>query len=337
MAERRSVILEATKRADEIHEIHGFKDTLTESPGSVDVFGVYADRSIPYIFRPLDGLLGAYICHPARGVIISTTRPLLTVQRFTAAHELGHVLLEHDSPSFDDENVIARSPWESAGRRDYQELAANIFASQLLMPKWLIVAHAKRQGWSASDFRDPKIIYQLSLRLGTSYAATCHTLFQATALTSQQYNTVKGVSVKSIKKTFAGDVTPETWHSNFWLITDHDDEMSIETGVLDRIIFHVSEHSSGGYRWDVDALDGPLAQENDWREDPPGDEIGGTLSRRISVVAQARGRGTIRVSERRPWMQSETPLNSINLDCDITAPMQAGLPDIVRRQMLGIA
>ena len=72
------------------------------SAGSIDVFGAIIALETPLIFRPLQGLLGA--CIPGPGIIISTERPL-PIQRFTGAHELGHVVLGHDI-SLDGEEIL---------------------------------------------------------------------------------------------------------------------------------------------------------------------------------------------------------------------------------------
>ena len=47
-------------------------------------------------------LLDAFIDDPDKGVIVTSPRPL-PVQRFTAAHELGH------EASFDEEEILRRS------------------------------------------------------------------------------------------------------------------------------------------------------------------------------------------------------------------------------------
>lgn len=130
------------------------------------------DQNIPLVFRPLRGLLGAYLDEPAPGIIVTTQRPL-SVQRFTAAHEFGHAILEH-STSLDDSAILARTPFADRLTYDLQEAAADAFASQLLVPRWLIVKHMLRQNWSRDALQHPEVVYQLSLRMGVSYLATCH-------------------------------------------------------------------------------------------------------------------------------------------------------------------
>ena len=45
---------------------------------------------ITVLFRPLEGLLGAYVPTPNSAGMLVTTQRDHHVQRFTAAHELGH-------------------------------------------------------------------------------------------------------------------------------------------------------------------------------------------------------------------------------------------------------
>ncbi len=76
----------------------------------VDVFGCIARMGAMLMFQPLEPLLGAFIREDgAAGIILSTRRPL-GMQRFTAAHELGHLFLGHD-PHADDEGILRRAPW----------------------------------------------------------------------------------------------------------------------------------------------------------------------------------------------------------------------------------
>ena len=62
--------------------------------GNVDVFGAIHIVELPLILRPLDRQLGAYLSDPEPGVLVTTQRPM-SIQRFTAAHELRHFSLRH--------------------------------------------------------------------------------------------------------------------------------------------------------------------------------------------------------------------------------------------------
>ncbi len=83
----RDAILNAVLEADRLHREFDTKARAEAGKARIDVFGMLVSRDIPVMFRPLKGLLGAYIDDPNRGVIVTTQRPL-PAQRFTAAHEL---------------------------------------------------------------------------------------------------------------------------------------------------------------------------------------------------------------------------------------------------------
>ena len=83
---------------------HDTKARAKSGEGRIDVFGMLVVRDIPVMFRPLKNLLGAYVDHRGQGVMVTTQRQL-PVQRFTAAHELGHAALGHDA-SLDEEDIL---------------------------------------------------------------------------------------------------------------------------------------------------------------------------------------------------------------------------------------
>ena len=76
--------------------------------------------------------------------MVTTKRPL-PVQRFTAAHELGHAELGHEA-SLDDAGGAGAADFRLGHGSDPREDQANAFATELLTPQWLIVHHMKRQG-----------------------------------------------------------------------------------------------------------------------------------------------------------------------------------------------
>jgi Zn-dependent peptidase ImmA (M78 family) len=142
----RDDILSAVYEASRLHMEFESEAKARDREGRVDVFGMFVAKDIPVLFRPLRTLLGAYINEPDKGVIITSQRPL-RVQRFTAAHELGHAMLGHQA-SLDEERILTRALFQTARGYDRREIQANAFASQLLTPSWLIVQHLNRQGWT---------------------------------------------------------------------------------------------------------------------------------------------------------------------------------------------
>ena len=58
----------------------------------------------------------------------------MSIQRFTAAHELGHFTQGH-RPSLDDESILRRMPITSQPSDDFQEVEADAFASAFMLPR----------------------------------------------------------------------------------------------------------------------------------------------------------------------------------------------------------
>ena len=142
---QRDEILAAIYKAGRLHKKYDSESRAKAGEGRIDVFGMLVDRDIPVMFRPLRNLLGAYLDDPSQGVIVTTQRQL-PVQRFTAAHELGHAapgtrpawIRKRSSCGRDSTQGAVRSPG----------IQANAFATELLTPQWLIIEHMNRQGWS---------------------------------------------------------------------------------------------------------------------------------------------------------------------------------------------
>ena len=94
--------------AGRLHRKLDLRPQLEKEAGSVDVFDAIHALDVPLLLRPLKSLLGAYLREPSPGLLVTTERPM-SIQRFTAAHELGHYYLGHE-PSLDDESILRRMP-----------------------------------------------------------------------------------------------------------------------------------------------------------------------------------------------------------------------------------
>lgn len=338
MADIRAAILRAVQAADRLHKEFGTKTYTDGKEGRINVFGMMAGRDLPVMFRPLDKLLGAYLNEDSPGVIITTQRQL-PVQRFTAAHELGHAMLGH-TPSLDPEDILMRSPFSArmAGAFDLQEIQANAFASQLLLPSWLLAKHVRRQGWAPKNLVQPDTVYQLSLRLGASYAATCHALFFCKVINKSAYDGLVGVTPKEIKRRLLHPYQPDNYRGDVWLITERDDGLLLEGSRSDLVIIHVLEHSGSGYLWRIEDLaEVGLAVVSDGRADPRDRElVGGTVFRTVIAKSETRAVGRVNLCEIRPWMAAD-PLHSLNLEIDFTGPVPAGLLRAQREALLEAA
>ena len=336
---RRDDILNATYEATRLHKRFDTESQANRGVGRIDVFGMLVDHDIPVLFRPLRNLLGAYINDPGQGVIITTQRPL-PVQRFTAAHELGHAALGHEA-SLDGEDILTRAPFTTTEVYDQREIQANAFATELLTPAWLIVSHMNRQGWTRSDLTDPQVVYQLALRMGSSYAATCYALKALARLNEVESDRLLNVQPKEIKRSLLKSYNPENWRCDVWLVTERDNGMVLEGSRSDLVVIQMKEHASSGYLWQFGDLVGVgMEIRVDGRTTAADEHIGGIVFRTVVAAAKTRDQGAVghlNLKEVRPWQLAGEPLHSMELDVDLFGPIPIGLLPQQRMALLGVA
>lgn len=93
-------------------------------------------------------------------------------QRFTIAHELGHYRL-HGPQTFVDRQFVFRRGQKSAAGIDREEIQANMFAAELLMPRdWL----AQEFEDGGLDVGDDEALNDLARRYGVSQSAMLYRL-----------------------------------------------------------------------------------------------------------------------------------------------------------------
>lgn len=335
--------------AARLHQRLAWRDGIEAHGGNVDVFGAIHHIDLPLLLRPLKGLLGAYLSEPSPGVLVTTQRPM-SVQRFTAAHELGHFSMQHQ-PSLDDEGILRRMPLAglpdvpregspaaaAGGPVDAQEIEADAFAVEFMMPRWLILWHAARQGWTSVDFRKPACVYQLALRIGASYEATSWTLVRHGLITRATARQLLNAEPKEIKAALLTPYRPSDYRGDVWLLTERDAGTRIDGSRKDLFVLQLEEHSGGGYLWDFDRLKASgFAIVRDEVEASDVDGIGGPVMRKVTAVTAEPYRGRIAFDERRPWEPDE-PIASIEVDVDLTGPEEEGLSRVERRSLLQAA
>jgi Zn-dependent peptidase ImmA (M78 family) len=114
----------------------------------------------------LEGELSGFLYRDAGNAIIGVNTHHASVrQRFTVAHELGHLLLhDHDQLHVD---YKFRSESSSEGS-DPEEIEANLFAAELLMPASFL---AEDLEGASIDLADGDLVYELAKKYGVSTQA----------------------------------------------------------------------------------------------------------------------------------------------------------------------
>lgn len=338
MTDKRHAILRGKKEAARLHREFGMRERIEKDGGRIDVFGTIVKCGVPLIFKPLDGLLGVFIDAPMPGVMVTTKRGL-SVQRFTGAHELGHCRLGH-SPSLDDESILHRSTFDNEAANKQQELEADAFATEFMLPPWLFAAHFARQSWESRMMADPMVVYQLSLRVGASYEATCRSLMRkgVEVINRRGLDALLRAEPREIKKTILSGYEPPDFFRDVWLLTAKDENSVIEGGRSDLFVLKLTEHSGAGYVWTFDELnEAGFAVVRDEREIANGEAVGGHVTRSITTRSEGQQTGRMVLGERRPWMPDGDPLEAFCVHYDLTGPEDEGLSHAERRLLLEAA
>ena len=304
-----------TRRESILSAVSEAATLLGESPvgarTSFDIIGAVVKRNIPLMFRPLDKLWGACLTvdHNQRGIIV-TTKLGLSVQRFTIAHELGHVLLGHKS-SFDE--TVGFAGRNAPSSRPVEEVAADTFASEVLAPKDLVRASAQRHGWETKDLRQAENIYQLALRLGISYEAACWALKSWNVLTKTEATNLKRKPVKGLKLALAPKSLITNPWADVWDLTPADSGTFLEAGPDDLFVLHVQDHASAGYVWRLVDANGE-AEIIDERHSDLNHSYGDPSERVLYVRFKASGMHRLVFEHIRPW--SRETLAKVEIEVD---------------------
>jgi hypothetical protein len=278
-----------------------------------------------------------HISHdPSPGVLITTKRPS-SVQRFTAAHELGHHHLGH-KPSLDDETILRRAPFTSQAGDDPQEIEADAFAAAFLLPRWLVDWHCERQAWTDEALHKPEAVYQLALRVGTSFSATCWTLQRYGILDRSAAREMVAIEPKTIKQALLGDVRPENYYGDVWLLSEKDADIQIDGGPSDLFVVKLPEHSGAGYLWRFDELnvDSFLLMKDAREGDERDSSIGDHVTRKFITQSRCRQSGEIRLTEKRAW-KAGAPISTFVMRYDLEGSEAEGWSRAERRYRLEAA
>jgi Zn-dependent peptidase ImmA (M78 family) len=141
-----------------------------------DLLGaIDARRRLPVVVMPMRATTaGAYVAAPGRAVVLVNSDQWPTRARFTLAHELGHHHLRHDSVR-DDVGALTRVS------KDPQEVEANAYAAELLVPEAGVRAWWERHGGHRPTLED---VVRLAVHFGVSAEVARYRMWEARCLYS---------------------------------------------------------------------------------------------------------------------------------------------------------
>ncbi|MGA6219422.1 ImmA/IrrE family metallo-endopeptidase [Streptomyces umbrinus] len=253
LGQSRRALQAAASLLDELH---------VDQEKPVDVFQVIEQLGLWLVFQPLDALLGAVLPKGSGGILITTERQP-TIQRYTAAHEIGHWELDHNQLAFDTDHDV-HSP--SANER---ERLAQWFASYFLMPPPLVHAVASRHGIRRRVDVSPAQAYLAARDMRVSYEAALRQMNNLQVITERQRNTLLQTQPLRAKQDLAYGHRPETGTADVWTLDLHTPHQQVDVLIDDEIVITLPENRSTGYRWLDDNLNDQRAARRARPAPPP--------------------------------------------------------------------
>ena len=198
----------------------------------------------------------------------------------------------------------------------------------------LFVLQAERHGWSRKDLLDPSVVYQLALRAGVSYQATCFALSRHSLITQSALDGLLDVDLKKVKKQLLSDYDLGEWYPDVWLLTESDQGTVIEGDCRDAFILRLRESSGAGYLWNIDELKAAgFLLFRDERLNLGGDDcLGGPVQRELGARPGDSRLGHIDLKQTRPWQKNAIPIGRLSFTFDLRGK-ESGRPRAERRSL----
>lgn len=173
----------ADREARELLAEHGITDPPVPVADIADALGVqivfedFGETDISaMLMRDETG------AHPVIGV---NKRQSTNRRNFSIAHELGHFVLHKGKPLIVDRARVNFRDTVSSMGTDYDEMQANAFAAELLMPRSFVLAAVREFTDETEDFTSEELIDVLANRFAVSSAAMGYRLMNL-GITSPQ-------------------------------------------------------------------------------------------------------------------------------------------------------
>ena len=206
----------------------------------IDVFEIIDRLDLWLVFSRLDSLLGATLPKGTGGIMLTTQRGP-SVQRYTAAHEIGHWILDFNEPAFDTDDDIF---YPTADR----EQLAQLFAGQLLMPPPLVFETGARHGVTSDASATGPAVYLIARDMGASYEAAVRQLSNLDIIGPSTRDGLLARTPMQIKTELCHGHRPrgavDVWPVD---VGASGGEVNLTEG--DEVVLTLPENRTTGYRW----------------------------------------------------------------------------------------
>jgi predicted secreted protein len=192
--------------------------------------------------------------------------------------------------------------------------------------------HAKRQSWNKASMSDPGVVYQLALRAGASYEATCIALERHGIIDRVNRERLVAKPRRDIKAELLDGFEVADFHRDVWCLTEHDEGLTLEGAPNDLFILKLTENGGAGYLWTTAGLvEAGFAILRDQRHIPPPERaIGGPVTRELTAQVLEPTSGDFALELKRPWQGSGPSIASLHVTYDLFGK-EIGMPRAVRR------
>jgi hypothetical protein len=206
----------------------------------VDVFDIVDRLGLWLVFNRLNSLLGATLPKGTGGIMLTTQRGP-AVQRYTAAHEIGHVILDLNEPAFDTDIDIFHPTAD-------REQLAQLFAGQLLMPPPLVFETCARHGITSDASVTASSVYLTARDMGASYEAAVRQLSNLDIIGPSTRDVLLAQTPMQIKTELCHGHRPrgavDVWPVD---LAATGSEVMLTEG--DEVVVTLPENRTTGYRW----------------------------------------------------------------------------------------
>ena len=220
----------------------------------IDMFAAMSRARLKLMFLDLTGCAALYLPSSLggrAGAIIHAGHPLAT-QRYSGGHEYGHHVFGHGG-QIDKETEPRLSRTELAP----EEKLAEAFAAWFLMAPETADTALERLGISCP--RTAGDAYALSLRLGTSYKATCVHLPSLKLAKEHETRSWGERVLKSLKMDLTHVPPPGGWRQDVWALSAADAQATLHVRAGDRLLLDLPGWSASEVPSGANTVEEPAA------------------------------------------------------------------------------